>query len=95
MTGFYFAVRLRRSMVCLLFDKAVVLSMKSITETNSGKLISLISADLFTMERGLGQFPILFASPFINIVGCYIISTMVEIKYTAIIIGFWLITMLI
>ena len=66
--------------------------MKSITETNSGKLISLISADLFTMEKGLAFFPVLFASPFINLLGCYIISTMVELKTTAIILGFWFIT---
>jgi len=76
--GFQFSLKLRRTLVSCLFDKAVRLSMKSITETNSGKLISLVSADLFTVERGLSFFPILVASPFLNILGVSVLSTLIE-----------------
>jgi ATP-binding cassette, subfamily C (CFTR/MRP), member 1 len=92
-TGFQFSFKLRRTLVATLFDKAVKLSMKSMTETNSGKLISLVSADLFTVERGLGFFPITIASPFLNCLGVYAISTMIDFKYTLIVIGYWFVTM--
>lgn len=64
--GFETSIKVRRTLVAALYDKVVKLSMKSMTETNSGKLVSLISADLFGVERGLSFFPILFAAPIIN-----------------------------
>jgi hypothetical protein len=69
--GTTIAIKIRRTLVAALYDKVVNLSMKSMTETNSGKLISLISADLFGVERGLSFFPIVLASPFINILAYY------------------------
>jgi hypothetical protein len=65
---------MRRTLVAALYDKCVKLSMKSMTETNSGKLISLISADLLTVERGLSFFPILLAAPFINLFAYYLLA---------------------
>jgi ABC-type multidrug transport system fused ATPase/permease subunit len=65
------------------------------TETNSGKLISLISADLFTVERGLSFFPILIAGPFINFVAYYFLAKEVGATYTIVIFCLWLFLMLI
>ena len=45
--GNVIATKVRRILVGGLFDKVSKLSVKSMTETGSGKLISLISADLF------------------------------------------------
>ena len=72
--GIQTSLKFRRVLVTTLFDKVVKLSMKSMTETNSGKLVSLISSDLFTIERGLSIFPILFAAPFINAFACYFLA---------------------
>ena len=47
LSGFEMAIKLRRVLVGALYDKVLKLSVKGMTETNSGKLISLISADLF------------------------------------------------
>lgn len=44
--GFTISIRLRRALVAALYLKTTKLSMKSMTETNSGKLISLINGDL-------------------------------------------------
>ena len=77
-----------------LYDKVVNLSMKSMTETNSGKLISLISADLFSVERGLSFFPILLAGPFINLVAYVFLAQHVGIIYTFVTFGFWLFLLL-
>lgn len=41
------SVRMRKVLVSAMYDKVAMLSMKSLTETNSGKLIALISADIF------------------------------------------------
>ena len=86
-------MKIRRTLVCNLFDKSAKLSMKSMTETNSGKLISLISADLFTVERGLSIFPVLLAAPFINMVACAFLAEAVGWQYTGIVFGLWLLTM--
>ena len=91
--GIQFSLKLRRTLVACLFDKCVNLSMKSITETNSGKLISLVSADLFTVERGLAFFPIMISSPILNLIGCYFLSYMTSLKIIGIVLGFWAGTM--
>lgn len=62
---------MRRTLITGMYDKVSKLSMKSLTETNSGKLITLISSDIFSIEKGLANSPILFAAPLINVV-CYI-----------------------
>ena len=77
-----------------LFSKVVKLSMKSITVTNSGKLISLISADLFLIEKGLAVFPIMFAAPFINIVAGFLLTDIIGLYYTLLAFAFWIVTIL-
>ena len=77
-----------------LYDKVVKLSMKSMTETNSGKLVSLISADLFGVERGLSFFPILLAAPFLNILAYCLLAQTVGIVYTFTTFGVWVILMI-
>jgi len=80
--------------VAALYDKVVKLSVKSITETNSGKLISLISADLFAIERGLGLCPIIIAAPFINMVAYGFLWSIIGFGYTMIVFGFWILVMI-
>jgi ATP-binding cassette subfamily C (CFTR/MRP) protein 4 len=64
--------------------------MKSMTETNSGKLVSLISADLFSIERGLSFAPLLFAAPFVNMWACYWLAVTVGWEYALIVVGVWM-----
>jgi ATP-binding cassette subfamily C (CFTR/MRP) protein 4 len=74
-----------------MHDKVVKLSMKSLIETNSGKLITLISSDIFSIERGLTFSSFIAASPFINII-CYIlIGQTAGWWYSLTIFGFWVI----
>ena len=47
MHGFENSIRVRKLLIALLYDKTIRLSVKGMTETNSGKLISLINGDLF------------------------------------------------
>ena len=94
MDGMKLSLRIRRLLCAALYDKVVKLSMKSMTETHSGKLISIISADLFTIEKGLSIAPFLFATPFINMFACYLLAISVGIKYTGIVFGLWMFTMM-
>ena len=47
MNGFAISIRVRKLLVGALYNKTIKLSIKSMAETNSGKLISLINGDLF------------------------------------------------
>jgi ABC-type multidrug transport system fused ATPase/permease subunit len=51
MQGFYFAINMRKTIILALYDKLAKLSLKSLADTNSGKLITLISQDIFVIER--------------------------------------------
>ena len=66
-------IKLRRALLTVLYDKIGRLSIKSLTQTSSGKLISLISSDLFQIERVLGLATNLIAVPFINAFAMYLI----------------------
>lgn len=85
---------MRRTLITTLYDKVVSLSMKSMTETNSGKLISLISSDLLSVESGLGYSPIILVAPIVNIIAYIFLAQIVGIKYTMVVIGLWIILML-
>lgn len=75
-----------------MFDKIAKLSMKSLSETNSGKLVSLISSDLFSCERGLSFSCMIIASPIVNIISYIIIGTQFSWEYAGIVFGVWLFT---
>ena len=45
--GYSMALEMRKVLVSAIFDKVSRISMRSLTETNSGKLITLISSDIF------------------------------------------------
>ena len=51
--GVIMAAKVRKVLVSSLYDKVGSLSIKAVTSTNSGKLVTLVSADIFMMERAL------------------------------------------
>jgi hypothetical protein len=61
------------------------------TQTDSGKLVSLISADLFQVERGLSFLPMVIASPFINIVAYALLGITIGYYYTLMVFVLWII----
>lgn len=63
--GAMLALRLRKCVISSMYDKVGKLSMKSLTETNSGKLVTIISGDVFNVERAICMLPILPACPLI------------------------------
>lgn len=75
-----------------MYDKVSKLSMRSLTETNSGRLISLVASDVFTLERPLAVAPFVLALPFINI-ACYLIIWQIAgWVYAIIVFVLWIVT---
>jgi ABC-type multidrug transport system fused ATPase/permease subunit len=68
--GYNMALDFRKCLVGSMYDKVSKLSMKSLTETNSGKLITIVSADLFQIERPISIIPMIFIAPILNLI-CY------------------------
>ena len=67
------ALKVRKGIMSAIYDKVGSLSMRSLAETNSGKLITMISSDLYSIERGLLQTPVFFCVPWIAAVCIYLI----------------------
>jgi ABC-type multidrug transport system fused ATPase/permease subunit len=88
--GYAMAVKMRKVFVSAMYDKVGNLSMKSLTETNSGKLITLISSDIFIVERAITMTPFILASPFIVILCLFLIYLSSEWFYVISTLIVWL-----
>ena len=58
---------MRKVFIIAMYDKVGKLSLKSLSETNSGKLITLISSDIFAVEKGMTMSPFVIVGPMMNI----------------------------
>ena len=67
--------------------------MKSLTETNSGKLVTIVSGDIQAVERALGAAPIILAAPFVNLFAYLILGFTAGWEYAAITFAIWIIIM--
>jgi len=88
--GYLMAIRMRKAIVSSMYDKVAKLSTKSLTETNSGKLITIISGDVFNVERATCITPLLPAAPIIVSLCLFYISWSSGIEYAAITLVIWL-----
>ena len=89
------SIRMRRTLVAVIFDKVCHLSMKSLMATNSGKLISVISADLFAAERSLAFSPLIMAFPIVNLFTYTLIGITTEWMNSLIVFSVWIFMLLI
>ena len=88
--GYAMALECRKIMIASMYDKVGRLSIRSLTETNSGKLITLVSSDIFTLERPLAMAPFGLIAPIINLM-CYgLIWFISGWPYALIIFGLWI-----
>ena len=80
---------MRRTLVAVIYKKVTKLSMKSLIATNSGKLVSVISSDLFAAEKSLAFSPLIFSFPFVNIFAYVIIGVTSSWISSLIVFGVW------
>ena len=71
--SYVWAINMRKSIFSSILDKITKLSMKSMTETNSGKLITIVNADIQQMERSMSLLPLIIVAPLINLIAYAII----------------------
>ena len=91
--GFTFSMNARKVLMAAMYDKVGRLSLKSVTETNSGKLIALISADWFAIEKAISISSNAFAAPLVNLVCYAFIAFTAGWLYALIVFGVWLVMM--
>jgi ABC-type transport system involved in cytochrome bd biosynthesis fused ATPase/permease subunit len=76
--SFFHSMRLgvivRKTLISSMYEKISSLSIKSMTQTNSGKLVTIVSGDIMSIERSLSMVPPVFAAPFTNLVVYIIIG---------------------
>jgi ABC-type multidrug transport system fused ATPase/permease subunit len=86
-----FGVHVRRTINYALFQKCSKISIKSLAESSSGKLINLVSADLFQVDNGLMFSGLIIAAPLLNIVVYAIIAYLYDFRYSLVVFGIALI----
>lgn len=85
---------MRKTLINAMYLKISKLSQKSMTETNSGKLVTIVSGDIQSIERALGFVPAIFSSPFTNLVAYVILGYSAGWKYSLIAFLMWVIIMI-
>lgn len=84
-------IKIRKILISLIYDKTSKLCLRSLVKMNSGKLITMISTEIFTLERGLTMVPLVFAAPFVNIICYVLIIDMIGWYYAVSTFLFWLV----
>jgi len=92
--GYIFALNIRKIISISMMEKVSRLSMKSLTETNSGKLVTIVSGEFQAIERGLSMAPMLIAAPFINIVAYGVLGYTTSWEFAAFGLVFWIVLVL-
>ena len=71
--GYVWGTKIRKSVFASILNKITKLSMRSMSETNSGKLITILNADIQQIERALTFIAPVFIAPILNLIAYMII----------------------
>jgi ABC-type multidrug transport system fused ATPase/permease subunit len=74
-----------------MYTKIAKLSMRSLTETNSGKLITIVSGDLQMVTNMFHLVSFLICAPFVNLVAFIVLGTTGNWSTAAITAVIWLV----
>ena len=88
-----YCIVVRRTLVAYMFKKVQKLSMKSLMQTESGKLVSIVSADLFLIERTLAMTVTVSSSSVVCLFSLGLISYLYSWEYALITFGFMMLTL--
>lgn len=61
------AIKMRKTLIAALYEKIGKLSAKSLIKTNHGRIVQIISSEIFGVEKGLTVAPVVFSAPVINL----------------------------
>ena len=92
--GYQTAIKIRKTLIAAMYSKISRLSMQSLTETNSGKLITIVSGDIQAVERSLAISSVVIAAPFVNVVAYSVLVFTSGWQYALITFGIWVVIMM-
>lgn len=92
--GYIMSLEVRKVLISAIYDKVSRLTMRSLTATNQGRLITMVSSDIFGLERSLAMAPFGLSAPFINLVSYGLIWYIAGWPYTIAIFGLWVVIIL-
>jgi ABC-type multidrug transport system fused ATPase/permease subunit len=88
--GYNTSANLRKTITVALYNKVQRLTIKSLTETDSGKVISIISGDLQAIARPLCFTSIILAAPFVNLTAYIVLAITSGVEYALITFAWWI-----
>lgn len=92
--GFKTAIRSRKCLTAALYTKISRLSVRSLAETNSGKLITIVSGDLQAVTPMMGLVAMIFAAPFVNLVAFLVLGYTSGWQNASITIAIWFVILI-
>ena len=92
--GYKTAINIRKVLITGMYEKVTKLSMKSLTETNSGKLITIVNGDIQAIERNLTLAPMVISAPLTNLVAYIVLYYTGGWESSLITFSIWMIIMI-
>ena len=93
--GYNLSINIRKALTGILYNKIERLTIKSLTETDSGKVISIISGDLQGLTRPMCFITIILIAPIINFTAYAILWTTTGPEYALITLAWWVLMMIV
>lgn len=87
--GYNMSINIRKSLTGALYNKIEKLTIKSLTETDSGKVISIISGDLQALTRPMCFISVIIVAPLINITAYLVLWRTSGLEYALITAAWW------
>jgi len=92
--GYNTSINIRKALTGILYNKIERLTIKSLTETDSGKVISIISGDLQGLTRPMCFIAIILVAPLINLTAYAILWYTSGLEYALITLAWWVMMMI-
>ena len=87
------SINIRKALTGILYSKIERLTIKSLTETDSGKVISIISGDIQGLTRPMCFISIILVAPVINVTAYIIMWKTSGLEFSLITLGWWIVMM--
>ena len=85
------SINIRKALTIALYNKIEKLTIKSLTETDSGKVISIISGDLQALTRPMCFISIIIAAPLINLTAYIVLWRTSGLEFSLITAAWWMV----
>ena len=92
--GYNAAINVRKTITGAMYNKMERLTIKSLTETDSGKVISIISGDLQAILRPMCLMSIIIAAPFVNLTAYIVLAFTSGIEASLITFAWWMVLLI-